>query len=210
MLRQELNHSIAAGGRTRPHTSDGLAIRGKPYYALWSYKIYNSQRFDLLGNSLAILSGLASPSRAARMIDWIESECAKMRRKGDLAVALPPNFFPFIQPQDPDWLPRYERFNKPGDYHNGGIWPFVCGFYVAALVAARRFPLAEDMLLALTDLVRPSRTRKLSFGFNEWFQAQDGKPKGQDWQTWSAAMYLYAASCVETGSTPFFDAMRAR
>jgi hypothetical protein len=31
---------------------------------------------------------------------------------------------------------------------------------------------------------------------------------GQNWQTWSAAMYLYAARCVEEGSTPFFEEMR--
>jgi hypothetical protein len=34
-------------------------------------------------------------------------------------------------------------------------------------------------------------------------------PRGRDWQTWSAAMYLYAAASVERGSTPFFDRMRA-
>ena len=33
---------------------------------------------------------------------------------------------------------------------------------------------------------------------------------GQDWQTWSAAMYLYAASCVEKESTLFFDDMREK
>lgn len=43
---------------------EGLAIKNKPYYALWSYKVYSSERFDLLGNSLAILSGLASLSKA--------------------------------------------------------------------------------------------------------------------------------------------------
>ncbi len=31
---------------------------------------------------------------------------------------------------------------------------------------------------------------------------------GQDWQTWSAALYLYAVKCVETKKTPFFDEMR--
>jgi len=31
---------------------------------------------------------------------------------------------------------------------------------------------------------------------------------GQDWQTWSAALYLYAAACVEEKKTPFFDEMR--
>ncbi|HTA93191.1 MAG TPA: hypothetical protein VK745_26615, partial [Polyangiaceae bacterium] len=37
-----------------------LASAAKPYYALWAYKLDGSERFDLLGNSLAILSGLAS------------------------------------------------------------------------------------------------------------------------------------------------------
>jgi len=51
-------------------------------------------------------------------------------------VNLPPCLFPFILPHHADWLPRYERYNRPGDYHNGGVWPFICGFYVAACVAA--------------------------------------------------------------------------
>ena len=50
--------------------------------------------------------------------------------------------------------------------------------------------------------------KSLDFGFNEWLKAQDGKPKGQDWQTWSAALYLYAAKCVEEKNTPFFDEIR--
>ena len=37
---------------------------------------------------------------------------------------------------------------------------------------------------------------------------ENGKPRGQDWQTWSAAMYLYATECVATGRTPFFDEIR--
>jgi hypothetical protein len=208
-LQDEFSRFTATGGRTKLHVPEGLAIRGKPYYAFWSYKIYSSERFDLLGNSLAILCGMASHSRAAKMIDWIEAQCAKMKQNGDLAVDLPPNFFPFIQPQDPDWRPRYEKFNKQGDYHNGGIWPFICGFYIAALVSAKRFRLAEDKLSVLTDLVTVSRTRRLAFGFNEWIKAQDGLPRGQDWQTWSAAMYLYAAKCVEQRRTPFFDRLRA-
>ncbi len=32
----------------------------------------------------------------------------------------------------------------------------------------------------------------------------------QDWQTWSAAMYLYAAECVKQKQTPFFDKIRAK
>jgi len=190
------------------HVHEGLALRNKPYYALWAYKVHKSERFDLLGNCLAVLAGLASRSRATELTRWIEAECRAMRRAGSLTVPLPPCFFPFIQPGDPDWRPRYEEFNRPGEYHNGGVWPFVCGFYVAALVAARRFRLAEGALEALTELVRPARARALDYGFNEWFDAQEGRPRGEDWQTWSAAMYLYAAACVERRATPFFDEIR--
>jgi hypothetical protein len=188
---------------TSPH--EGLAVEGQPYYALWSYKVYSSDRFDLLGNSLAILSGLATPSKAKDMVEWIEKECSSMRKSKVLAPDVTPNFFPFIQPDDADWLPRYFEFNRPGDYHNGGIWPFISGFYIAALVAVTKYDLAEQTLLALTNLVTKARNQELEFGFNEWYKAQDGKPMGQDWQTWSASNYLYAARCVAEKRTPFFD-----
>jgi hypothetical protein len=207
-MHSEMSRFTVTGGSLHHHVHEGLVVKHKPYYALWSYKIHSSERFDLLGNSLAILSGIASQTRAEEMISWIEEECTNMKSRGELAIDMPPNFFPFIKPDDPDWLPRYEIFNKPGDYHNGGIWPFICGFYVAALVGAKKFNLANQKLIELTHLIKKSADPNLNFGFNEWIKAQDGKPMGQDWQTWSAALYLYAAKCVETKSTPFFEEMR--
>ena len=207
-VRQEMGRFTITAGTIHHHVHEGLVVKHKPYYAFWSYKIHSSERFDLLGNSLAILSGIASPSRAHEMVSWIEEECAEMQKKGELAVNLPPNFFPYIKREDPDWLPRYSLFNNPGEYHNGGIWPFICGFYVAALVAAKRYTLAGEKLLALTQCIKISNTGMVEYGFNEWLKAQDGKPMGQDWQTWSAALYLYAAKCVEEKRTPFFDEIR--
>ena len=208
-LREMMGRFTIKGERQHRHVHEGLTLRHKPYYALWSYKIYSNERFDLLGNSLAILSGIAPHSRAETLIKWIEAECKALRANGDLAIDLPPALFPYIKPTDPDWMPRYQRYGQPGQYHNGGIWPFVCGFYIAALVAAGRYQLAEKKLISLSNLVRTARNAKLDFGFNEWFRAQDGAPQGQDWQTWSAAMYLYAAACVEQKKTPFFRQIRS-
>jgi hypothetical protein len=205
----EMSRFTITGGTIHHHVHEGLVVKHKPYYAFWSYKVHSSERFDLLGNSLAILSGIASPTRADEMVSWIEEECTSMQKRGDLAVDLPPNFFPYINPEDPDWHPRYAEFNNPGEYHNGGIWPFICGFYVAALVAAKRYTLAKEKLVALTHCIKLSVSGNVEFGFNEWIKAQDGKPMGQDWQTWSAALYLYAAKCVEEKSTPFFDDIRS-
>jgi len=207
-VKVEMGRFTITGGTMHHHVHEGLVVKYKPYYAFWSYKIYSSERFDLLGNCIAILSGITSPSRANDIIGWIEEECTAMRKRGDLAVDLPPNFFPYTNPEDPDWHPRYSLYNNPGEYHNGGIWPFICGFYVAALVAAQRYTLAKEKLVALTLCVKNSSTGNVAFGFNEWIKAQDGKPMGQDWQTWSASMYLYAVKCVEEKSTPFFDEIR--
>ncbi len=79
---------------------------------------------------------------------------------------------------------------------------------MAALVAAKRYALAKEKLIALTHCIKISNSGTLNFGFNEWLKAQDGKPMGQDWQTWSAALYLYASKCVEEKKTPFFDECR--
>lgn len=223
---QEMNRFTITGGIIHHHVHEGLVLKHKPYYAFWSYKIYSSERFDLLGNCLAILSGIASPTRANEMVSWIEAECDAMKNKGLLAVDLPPNFFPFTNPVDPDWHDRYSEFNNPGEYHNGGIWPFICGFYIAALVAAKRFTLAERKLIVLTECLKKTNfstesaaknndksvnyinEENMEFGFNEWVKAQNGEPKGQNWQTWSASMYLYAIKCVEEKRTPFFEEMR--
>ncbi len=208
IVRREMSRFTITAGRMHKHVHEGLVVKHKPYYALWSYKIYSSERFDLLGNSLAILSGAASPTRAEAMISWIEEECTDMRKRGELAVDLPPNFFPFIRPEDPDWHERYSVYNNPGEYHNGGIWPFICSLYVAALVAAKRYELAGKKLMALTHIIKTSNDRNIDFGFNEWFKAQNGRAMGQDWQTWSASLYLYAVKCVEEKRTPFFDKIR--
>ena len=205
-LKHEMGRFTIKPDGIHHRVPEGFVVKHKPYYALWSYKILSSERFDLLGNSLAILSGIASPSRANDIVSWVETECAHLRKNGQLALELPPNFFPYTMPEDDDWHPRNKIFNNPGDYHNGGVWPFICGFYVAALVATKRYALAEEKLIQLTNIVKLSRKENLEFGFNEWIKAQTGLPMGQDWQTWSAALYLYAAKCVEERKTPFFEA----
>ena len=208
LLRELMGRFVIQEDAAPRHVREGLAVRHQPYYAMWSYKLYQSTRFDLLGNSMAVLFGLAPHSRARAIVSWVERECQEMRASGQLKVALPPCLFPYIQRGDPDWRQRYAKYNLPGEYHNGGVWPFVCGFYVAAAVAAEMPMVAGRRLEALTELVRPAREQPVEFGFNEWFRAQDGTPQGQDWQTWSAAMYLYASACVERGEPLFFERPR--
>ena len=59
-------------------------------------------------------------------------------------------------------------------------------------------------------MIKNINAENMQFGFNEWIKAQNGEPKGQNWQTWSASMYLYACKCVEERETPFFDKIRMK
>ena len=95
-LRELMNRLEVRGEAKNPHEHEGLVVPSKPYYALYSYKLFNSDRFDLLGNSLAILTGIASPDRARDLVAWVEAECEAMRDRGELAVDLPPCLFPYI------------------------------------------------------------------------------------------------------------------
>jgi hypothetical protein len=208
-LRRFARHDLADAARDAMN-DPSHAVPGSPHYALCHYKIYRDDRFDLLGNSLAMLTGIASMDRSRRLIAWIETECEALRKRGELVGDLPPCLFPYMAPGDTDWRPRYARLNPPGEYHNGGVWPFVCGFYVAACVAAGEIELARARLEALARLVEPWHENQAEWGFNEQIKAQTGKPIGRDWQTWSAAMFLYAAHSVETQSTPWFDEARKR
>ena len=59
-IKNEMGRFAISGERKHHHVHEGLVLKHKPYYALWSYKVYKSERFDLLGNSMAILSGISS------------------------------------------------------------------------------------------------------------------------------------------------------
>lgn len=145
------------GGVKHRHVHEGLTIKHKPHFAQWAYKVMASERFDLLGNSLAIIFGLSSISRSKKIVRWVEEECKNLRLKGELKGELPPVLFPYIKPEDPDWQIRYEIFNMPGCYHNGGIWPFVEGFYISAIAKSGNRELAKEKIVHLAKLNKISR-----------------------------------------------------
>jgi hypothetical protein len=64
-------------------------------------------------------------------------------------------------------------------------------------------------LEALAQAVKPWHENETEWGFNEQLKAQTGEPLGRDWQTWSAALFVYAVHCVETGTTPWLDTIRS-
>jgi hypothetical protein len=143
--------------------------------------------FDSFGNLLAILSGVASAQRSDTILDFIARQTLDRWPLRSL--------IPAVKPGDPDWRSYYGSLNAPHRYHNGGVWPFLGGFYVAALVKAGRGEAATQALLALAELNGRGQ-------FNEWHHGETGEPMGAQDQAWSAGMYLFACECVKRGQVP--------
>jgi len=157
------------------------------YYLPWLGFRAAGEWFDSLGNLLAILSGVADESKAGKILDFIQRQ--------HLASAPIRAIAPVIQPGDPDWREYYGVLNAPHCYHNGGVWPFIGGFYVAALVRCGRLREAAEALEKLAALNQAGR-------FNEWHHGQTLAPLGVEAQAWSAGMYLFACECVRRSEVP--------
>jgi hypothetical protein len=140
--------------------------------------------FDTLGHLLAILAGVANEERCNLALDFIT--------RHDLAAHPAKALYPPVQPGDPDWRDYYGMLNTPERYHNGGIWPFIGGFYVAALAHAGRIRQAAAALERLALLNEAG-------GFNEWHHGTTAEPMGVHDQAWSSAMYIYAWHAVQAG-----------
>ena len=140
--------------------------------------------FDSFGNILAILAGVADERQSNIILDFIS--------RHSLDVWPLRSLTPVVQPGDPDWRNYYGSLNTPHQYHNGGVWPFLGGFYVAALVKTGRGEAAARALQSLAQLNQCGQ-------FNEWHHGETGVPMGAQDQAWSAGMYLFAFECVRRG-----------
>jgi glycogen debranching enzyme len=177
-----------------------LAVR--PYYLPYMAFHDYGDRFDAFGNLLAILFGLADEAQTKRILDYIVAS----------GVDQPwpvKAYWPVVMPGDKDWRDYYRLYNLnyPYQYHNGGAWPFLGGFYVAALVKAGRLGIARTALSRLAEMNRAGIGEE-DWEFNEWFHGQSGQPMGHARQTWSAGMFLYAHEAVTRKVCPLFTADR--
>jgi len=163
-----------------------------PYYMPYvSFQEYGTH-MDVFGNLLAIIFGVADETRRCSILDHIEAE--GINRPYPVRVCAPP-----IRPGEKDWRPYMEKANVPHEYHNGGIWPFIGGFYVAALVKAGRLEQAARELRLLGELNRGEPDDEEPWQFREWAHGLSGERRGGFCMPWNAGMYLYAYHCVKSG-----------
>lgn len=173
-------------------------ISSRPFYLPWVAFREFGDYCDVLGNILAILTGVADRERREIIL----------RHLYQVGVGSPyPSkaIHPVIYPGQAEWREYYRsrNLNLPHQYHNGGIWPFIGGFHVAALV---RQGWLDDAARLLQDLAAANRRGAYEpWEFNEWLHGQTGNPMGYPLQAWSAGMYLYAYEALRQRRLPLFD-----
>jgi len=143
----------------------------------------------VFGNVLAVLYGLAGDSMAQQIVKSLLAAGA----------ADPYPMRTVIEPIDTEhelwrlYMGRHQQ-NHPHQYHNGGIWPFIGGFWTMALAKLGKHD------LACAELAKVAAANEVGdWRFTEWFHGRTLQPMGMPGQTWNAAAFLLARQAVERG-----------
>jgi glycogen debranching enzyme len=162
------------------------------YYLPWKWKDHNSFHergtwFDSLGNLLAIIFGLADEDHAKKILAYIKKE--KIDQPYPMKAIYPP-----IRKGSKNWQDYFADCDakKPYNYLNGGIWTFIGGFYILALLKYNKI---SEARLQLKQLAKANLQGKSQF--DEWLHGKSGKPNGGKNQGWNAALYVLAYESVK-------------
>lgn len=185
VLRLTKNRKKAREIKKKTNESKEIGLWNGNYYNAYRWKNHNKYKeigdwFDSLGNLLAIVFDLADKKRANKILNYI--------KKNKIAKPYPiKSIDPPIKKGSPYWEDYYLDCDAgtPTHYLNGGIWPFIGGFYVLALIKTKRFKEAERALKSLAI----SNTEGNSFP--EWIDPISKKTHGI-YQAWSAGLYILA------------------
>jgi hypothetical protein len=153
-----------------------------PFYLSFVNFSHWGEENDIFGNILAHLVGVGDASGAGKVASALTA--MKANHPYPIRVVGTP-----IRQQSALWRLYMQRHrqNLPWQYHNGGIWPFVGGFWVMLLA---RLGKEKDAWVELEKLALVNRVN--DWEFNEWFQGQTGEPMGMPRQSWNAALFIMA------------------
>lgn len=139
------------------------------------------KQFDSFANSLALFLNIGTSDFQKIILKYalnLQQECA---------LGMLPAFWPPIHETDPDWFLlenncKFEFRNYPNEFHNGGSWPMVNGFFGLALLIQNESNMAEQLLEAIN-----SANAMDNFSFYENFNTVTQAPNGVAFCAWSAA-----------------------
>jgi hypothetical protein len=158
-------------------------------------------RFDALANVLASLLNVADDGQRDRVDAFVAGEIINDE------LPLLPAFHPVIEPVDENWrelkmMFSYTFKNRPYEYHNGGLWPMVTGFYVADLALRQHTSAARRHLHAVHRANALAMNGEV-WAFPEFVHGREFTPGGTRHLGWSAAAAIIGHHALEEGVGPF-------
>ena len=169
-----------------------------PYFCPTGY----GYRFDAFANVLVSLFGIADDQQRKAVDDFIAEEIV------NAAMPVLPAFHPVIEPMDAAaWEDLQMSFsytfrNRPYEYHNGGLWPLISGFYVADLAGRRELDRARLMLDGIHTANALPHEDRAEWGFPEFVHGKDHNAGGTQLQGWSAAAAVTGTHAI--AGSPIF------
>jgi GH15 family glucan-1,4-alpha-glucosidase len=152
------------------------------------YKI----QFDAFANSLALILNIGTNDFQNEILSSFEKIVCQTK------LQLIPAFWPPIKPSDLDWNLlknncKYEFRNYPNEFHNGGSWPMVNGFYGLALIQKNQIDKSTQILNAINKANEIN-----SYSFSENFNTETSNPNGVSFCAWSAAAAVFLHQSINT------------
>jgi len=149
-------------------------------------------QFDAFANSLALILNVGNENFQKGMITYAEN----LQKQTNLQLL--PAFWPPIEEKDLDWNLlknncKYEFRNYPYEFHNGGSWAMVNGFFGLALLSKNKRQEAETVLKAINHVNAIE-----NYSFYENFNTQTSKPNGVPFCAWSAAARVFLHQNIYT------------
>lgn len=163
-----------------------------PYFCPTGY----GYRFDAFANVLVSLCGIADEDQRAAVDSYADEELL-----GDLPLL--PAFHPVIEPIDEAaWNDLQMSFtytfrNRPYEYHNGGLWPMIAGFYVADLAGRGEIDRGRRVLEAIHFANSLPHENIDEWSFPEFIHGKNHTAGGTPLQGWSAAAAVTATHALE-------------
>ena len=141
---------------------------------------YKNQ-FDAFANSLLLMLNIGNETFQDKIMNYFITLHKQTK------FQLIPAFWPPIQQIDLDWNLlknncKYEFRNFPNEFHNGGTWPMVNGFYGLALLSKSKKEEAQTLLQHINEANKIEE-----YGFYENFNTETQAPNGVKYCAWSAA-----------------------
>jgi glycogen debranching enzyme len=149
-------------------------------------------RFFALGNLMSIICSLADEEQSQKILNLIG------KRWLDLVGNMPIKIcFPAVEDKEWEMITGCDPKNVRWSYHNGGNWPVLLWFLVAAAQKAGRKNIAERG-------IKTAEKRWIEYkNGDKWPEYYDGRrgtlvgKKAMRYQTWTIAGYIVAKDLIE-------------